>query len=474
MAVNTDSPAAQPGQHLTRQTSPRVLVDVSVLESGTNIVEQLQEFVPTLRLIASLNEVNLSEWDVLITRLAPISNGMGIGSAAEGATEPRGLFAWDQLYPEHLCLLFVMVEESYGRAQAIDAFPSRGPGVPQVVLVQRDRIVGNHIRESTGLPDGLSDLVKRVMVPAVKRRERHSSITRSVVPGSSDAKGKLQFRPFLFGPQDCILAGSYQRSGMASVWVIPWDVPEIPAWLRAALGEWHTLYPTRFPAIPDWDNDPAWKSAAELEIIARKDDAEREILAQIEKLRDVHQALDAELEVERKRADAYERALLTEDGEVLERAVQQALGDLGFEVTNMDEIWPLGQRREDLRVRTAVDPDWVAIVEVKGYSKGAKETDFYKTGRWAEDYIVEAGHRPSARWFVTNHNRQRDPYERGEPFANRQELVAAFAGDGGLVIDTVTLFEMLRIVQSEPSRRDAVRDQLIKATGRLALKEPSS
>ncbi|MGY0388275.1 hypothetical protein ACWZJV_15005 [Nocardioides sp. WG-D5] len=466
--MNTDPAGVHPGQPLTRQVSPRVLVDLSVVKLSEDIVEQLQGFVPTVKVITSHEEVNLTEWDVLVTDQAPINNRLPLGGAAERAGDRSG-FSWRQWFPENLCLLLIMDEEQYGRTQALDVYPPSGRGTPQVALVQRDRIVGSHISESKVLPDGLADLVRRVMVPAVKKRKRHTSIARSVVPGSSDAAGKLQFRPFLFGPENCILAGSYERSEKASVWVIPGDVPDTSAWLREALRDWHTLDPARFPVIPDWDNDPAWKSAAELEIIARKEQVEAEIQVQIDELRNQHEALDAELEVAGERADAYERALLTKDGEVLERAVEQALADLGFEVQNMDEVWPQGQRREDLRVRTTTDTNWVAIVEVKGYTKGAKVTDLYTTGRWAEGFLADEGRRPSARWFVTNHNRQRDPYDRGQPFANNQDLVNAYATDGGLVIDTVTLFEALRLVQADPSRRDEIRDQLINASGRLEL-----
>ncbi|MEU6135856.1 hypothetical protein [Nocardioides sp. NPDC047086] len=467
--MNTDHDGVQPGAYLTRQPGPRVLVHLSLVELGEYIAEQLRRFVPTVKVIESPDEVNLTEWDVLITaqppseeRFVPEANGW----RRPGNYPP----SWKRRYPDQLCLIWLAPENQFNDDVALDVFPPEGEGSrPDVLLVQGEAIVGRHIRESDGLPEGLADLVKRVMVPVVKQRERHTPIARTFVSGFAPPSGLFQIRPFLFGPEDCILAGSYARSEEASVWVIPMDIPDIPAWLREALREWHTLYPTRFPVVPDWDNDPAWKSAAELEIIAHKEQLESEILSQVAKLREQQEALDAELNAERERAEAYERALLAKDGEVLERAVQRALGDLGFEVTNMDEIWPEGKRREDLRAGIASDPEWVAIVEIKGYTKGAKETDLFKTGRWAESFILEKQRRPSARWFVTNHNRQRDPFDRGRPFANKPEVVTNYEADDGLVIDTVTLFEALRIVQSDPSRRNELRDHLANSKGLLTL-----
>ena len=168
----------------------------------------------------------------------------------------------------------------------------------------------------------------------------------------------------------------------------------------------------------------------------------------------------------------YERALLTADGDVLVDAVACALADLGLHVTDMDEHWSDNDRREDLRVFIDGDPDWVAIVEVKGFTKGVKETELQAFGRWAERFILDHQRLPDRRWFVANHDRRREPGDRPAPFAHKPAIIDVFKSQSGLIIDTIALFDALREVRADPSRVEEVRGWLVEALG-LATSIPS-
>lgn len=93
---------------------------------------------------------------------------------------------------------------------------------------------------------------------------------------------------------------------------------------------------------------------------------------------------------------------------------------------------------------------------------GAKETELQNFGRWAERFIMEEHRLPSARWFVTNHQRGVDPGARQAPFENKPATTETFAKSNGTVIDTRALFDVLRLVESRPELAQGAR-RLLKA-----------
>lgn len=465
----------EPGDHLTRQPAPRVLVNLSSADTSAAIAGLLTEFAPTVRTVSWPGEVNLNEWDVLVTWRGPLD--MTTEDEHGGrydSPDSKLIHRWEQEYPRHLCV-FLIVPATRGSLNVLDAYPPSGESdeVPPVAVVQDESTVGSHVRSVKGLSEGLSALIGDTLAPVAKKRTEHSSIRRFVAENvPNDATNALPLRPFLLGPDDCILAGSYERSDQASVWVIPDDCPNLPAWVRAALGEWSELYPSRFPKIPNWDADDAWKSAAELEVTARMDALRTDMLAKIDEYEAANKVLEGELQTARGRAEMYERALLTADGEDLVDAVACALTDIGLHVTDMDQHWPDNDRREDLRVFIDGDPDWVAIVEVKGFTKGVKETELQAFGRWAERFILEHQRLPDRRWFVANHDRRHDPADRPVPFTHKPAIVDVFKSQDGLIIDTVALFDVVREVRVDPSRAEDLRTWLVDALG-LATSMPS-
>jgi hypothetical protein len=281
-----------------------------------------------------------------------------------------------------------------------------------------------------------------------------------VQPENAD---NLALRPFLFGPEHRSLAASYERNRESSVWLLPADIPDPYPWVIEALREWSNLYPDRFPTVPDWQDAPRWRTAQEVDIAAEKATLTDSFTAQFEMFQREMARLDEASAALKVRADRYERALLRADGSLLSDAVACALADLGFHVVDMDQHWPPGDRREDLRVFDEGDPDWVAIVEVKGSKGGTKETDLQAFGRWAERYILDHHQEPSGRWLVTNHSRHVDPDRRSAPFANKPQVLATFSKSNGTVLDTRALFDLLRLTADDPAKRSAAR-ALLKAT----------
>ena len=134
---------------------------------------------------------------------------------------------------------------------------------------------------------------------------------------AGDLVGKAPIRAFLYGPDDTIVAGSYERTDNSAVWLLPRDIERPDLWIVEALHEWHEDYPSRFPSVPDWPQSPEWRTAAERAIHAERDRRRDEIMAAI----DAYQAEDAVLQEQAEQAayggDQYERALLAADGETL-------------------------------------------------------------------------------------------------------------------------------------------------------------
>lgn len=479
-----------PGQTLTQQPGPRVLIHdpgshfnysgqqrYSPGAFDPHLLEiQLSPTVPTVEVARRLSDYNLNEWDCLVTVNKPIR--------FESTTQPSPNYdapsvtvhSWEQSYPNHLSVICVIRS---GDVDLIDVAPSKGTdevGLPPTAILRDADTVGRHIRQVDGLPDHLAAVVRDHLIPVARDRNEHLSFRRWTNSEDPDSiyKDRLPFRPFLLGPDDVILAGSYERNAEASVWLLPEDVPDLFPWVSAALREWHEMYPSRFPARPDWQGASAWKSHAEVIIEANRQAVFGRYRATLEALQTELDALDEQAEAAGAAADQFQRALLTADSDLLAEAVGCSLATLGFHVVDMDEHWPDGDRREDLRVFVDDDPDWVAIVEVKGAKNGARETEVQNFGRWAERFILDEQRLPSARWFVTNHQRQQDPAARQEAFANKPAVLETFAKSGGTVIDTRALFDLVRLVQEKPSRADQARTLLLTSAAALTRVDASA
>lgn len=247
------------------------------------------------------------------------------------------------------------------------------------------------------------------------------------------------------------------------------DISNLEPWLRVALAEWHQLNSDRFPGVPDWSHEAQWMSAEEAVLVGRIRSIEGERQAVLLELERRERGDRDKLARVRTSADAYERALITMQGDGLKDAVVRAFSDLGFQVIDQDENQPSDQHLEDLRLSDPDDPDWVALVEVKGYKRGAKTEAMTQFLRFQRRYMLEARRPPDALWYVVNQFLGRDPASRQPVLHGQDEDVSVFAESGGLIVDTVVLFNLLRQVQDGKLDRAELRARLRGSTGRLDL-----
>ena len=472
------------GRHLTQRPGPRVLIEypgqfyttseggghhLTSIFDASALAERLSATVPTVAVATSLQPYNLNEWDCIVTTIAPVSLEKTEYRKHFDA-EPEHRFSWSQRYPDHMSVVYIV---GSGDVRVIDAFPPTGketPHLPAVAIIRDADAVGLHIRHVEGLPEGLATTVKNELVPRALQRSRHPWFRRWLDGDSDDPHpDAFPLRPFILGPDDVILAGSYERSPEASVWLVPDDLPDPYLWVVEALREWHELYPHQFPLMPEWTSANEWHSTDETTISQQRQVRITQFEQELEAYETDLAKLDESAAAARIRASRYERALLTDDGDSLAEAVASALAQLGFHVVDMDQHWAAGDRREDLRVFDDDDPDWVAIVEVKGAKNGAKETEVQNFGRWAERFILDERRLPDARWFVTNHQRGIDPNARQAPFANKPAVITMFAKSGGKVIDTRALFDLIQTVNSSPELCPAAK-RLLKGQGALLVR----
>lgn len=155
--------------------------------------------------------------------------------------------------------------------------------------------------------------------------------------------------------------------------------------------------------------------------------------------------------------------MLTGTGDELVQAVAGALTRLGFVVEDRDAIGAR-EKLEDLRVR---DGDWIALCEVKGYTKGGSVTDMVKINRFVERYVRDTNAWPDARWYVVNQFKDRDPSSRMQLLRGQDEDVEGFAESNGLAIDTRSLFLLDKAVANGEIDKGKARTLLREAVGRF-------
>jgi hypothetical protein len=307
--------------------------------------------------------------------------------------------------------------------------------------------------------------------PVLRTRHRHEYFAyepfSSVAATSRDPGSKLLI-PFAETADGRVLAGRYDRFQTAEAWVLPSDVPDLVAWVSAALAEWHTRDRDRFPGSPEWSRQPAWATHDERKLLGDLDAIRTEREAVLERLDHRERELVATLAAAQEAADAYERALLTSNDDPLVQAVLQAFTELGFSVTDADVAPDRTEKLEDLRVKDASAPDWVALVEVKGYGKGAQTGALTQFFRFERRYRQRTGRQPDALWYIANQFKDRDPATRQKILQSNEADVSNFADVGGLVLDTVELFHLLDAVRSGYITAGDARRSLRETTGRFS------
>lgn len=472
----------RPGQIVNEQPRPRVLVTGFQQEDAEAVASVAAEVAPTVSIELYLPSVDLSEYDCVITAGEYLRVDTDTHPREEEYrgryTDPPTWWRWRQEFPPHVSI-FRILDGSRNVDAIADMRPSEGEGesVGHAVVFLETHVPGRYVRYAQGLPDEIAELVKRHLAPAAQGRKDHITVSaRSLEqraedePATTTEPNPFELRPLLYGPSDEILAATYMRSAEASVWLLPLDlIGDLRSWLVAALREWHQIYPKRFPAVADWTRAASWATPTEADLMRKLRDADEAL----DRARAEHEAtvaaLDEALSVGRTDGDAYERALVTATGTPLEVAVSRALTELGFVVQNMDDVWPMDARREDFRITDPDEPGWLAIGEAKGFSKGVSEAGLMNLMKYTTMYANEEQQTPRRQWYLANQFLREDPTTRPLALNGRDDVVAAFAGAGGLLIDTRDLFVVLMDARQHPERHSETRASMRAMTGRFAM-----
>ena len=268
---------------------------------------------------------------------------------------------------------------------------------------------------------------------------------------------KLERRNVLAAVLDSRAGEEFKPPSGALVWLPAIARARLKEWLTFAIGLWHEQAPDRFPINADWETEDQWASPDELEA--------RDALGQFDTGEEARRvasaahraALAARLE-KTAPSGVDARRLITADGKDLVMAVSAALETLGFTVTDADHLPEhKSAKQEDLRVQLG---DWIALAEVKGYTKGAKSNDLNQISKAAATFAL-GGKAVDALWYVVNANRTIDPAVRDVPLQSDPDTVNSFSSIWNLrVIDTRELFRLRRAVQDGTITKMGAQEQL--------------
>lgn len=428
---------------------PRVLIVGDGV--AAEVAEATRELAPTVGLAETLAGVRQEEWDAIVTATTPVAKTNDYG-------HPYGA-------DEHP---YVVAFVDRGQAGLVDEC-----NPVQIRTGSSSRTDRSEVRLSTGRTcrefvapthddAELNDLVLQDLRPAVGRREQYWFLEPQRDPP--------QWRPLLVDADGHALAASYRRSATGGETVlVPADVTSPVRWLRWCLRRWRATDPARFGGLlRDWASDERWLSVEELAAAARRDEYRARRTRVLADLETERVALDTAASEAAAGAGAGIRRLLTAQGDDLRHVVQTTLEALGFVVDDMDDVKKAIRSAllEDLRVTDPGAPGWCALVEVRGYARGAQLGDLARIERFTLNFVEETGRRPDVRWYVVNHFRDISPGERPLPLASNPVEVAEFAAHDGAIIDTRTLFGLARtLTGAAPDQLNAAREVLRARSG---------
>ena len=245
--------------------------------------------------------------------------------------------------------------------------------------------------------------------------------------------------------------------------VVPTDV--VP-WLRWLMAKARGVTPDAFPERTDWHEDVHWappQLQAALTERARLTAEHQEYLVELERRT---QVLDAGVTAEIASAESGPWRLLRKQGKEFENAVADALETLGFKVDRRDT--PDGEPKlEDLRISDSTEPDWVALAECKGLTKGAQARAVRQiTGRPVHAFNREHGRGPDALYYIVNHNIPLPPPDRPEPLESDPVTISVLAENGGAVIDSRALLRAQITAMTDPQAKPQLRAAMRASRGR--------
>ena len=467
---------------INQQPRPRVLIVGFHSSSFGENDEALRPLVGTLKRSKGLDQEFLADWDALVTD-QPLFNPPSIGGVR---------------LPDHLSVIyFASGGPAKGNREVLDSSPEGS----RHVAVQSGHF-GRELRTGQNVAVDVALLLKESrFLDVLAGRESHMyfTVTQRAGQSSADFAGgsgegavhaagfsrppappqtvptqTYQLVPFITTSDGQVLAGRYSRSDQAEVWLLPHDIPNWPAWFMLALREFHQMHPDRFPGLPNWTMEPQWQTEVEQAAVVALADLELERQRVLDELDSREEQLRSRLATATEQADQYERVLITGQHDQLEDAVSRALREIGFNVERSDRTAVPGDRLQDLLVRDPAHVEWVALVEVKGYTGGAKTAGITQLLRYQARYTAANGRSAAALWYIPNQFLARDPGQRPLVLSSADEDVTIFAEDGGLVIDTLQLFRLLIRVRRHDMTAQAARDALRAQTGRFDSPSPKT
>lgn len=323
---------------------------------------------------------------------------------------------------------------------------------------------GHELLIPQGLSEERANLVKRHIIPLLPLYPEVRAVLRQPSLIADE-----EWLPLLENADGEAIAVIYRpHRGAREVWYFPEEADHaLDAILRVAFTEWNAQDPNRFPSSPSWTSDARWMSAEQQQrvlTLRHEIDSAREhvdhwasVIRESEVKLDV---LDGDVE------QSPQRKLLMATGDDLVQAVAYALKAFEFDVVDLDELVTEGvAKTADLVVS---EDDWIAIVEVKGYAKGAKSNDLMDVMKHRRAYERRYGCDAGNMWYVANIFRTQSPESRPEIFTGADDQLDSFADPDGLVIDTRELFDLLKQVESGDVSPASARAVLKNSTGRFS------
>lgn len=253
------------------------------------------------------------------------------------------------------------------------------------------------------------------------------------------------------------------------IWCLPefLDNSEIVKWIKVLIKRWGQVSPEILEDDLDWTKSDRWTTKNERTASEGIIDNIEQFDAQLKKHEDDLQQLKNSADYIKKSADVRRRVLLEGQGDALKDQVATVLSEFGFTVTDKDGTGKKGDLLEDLELSTQFDQTkWTAIVEVRGYKRGAAVSDLQRLHRMASRYEkANPSISLNARFYIVNHDFETLPDKRMPALRSNPEDVEVFSEDNGVVIDTLYLYSLWLDYNAGIISEDVARRLLISAQG---------
>lgn len=321
------------------------------------------------------------------------------------------------------------------------------------------------VMDNPGEQFDFRSLITDTLLPNVHRGGDYDVVA---VSGRTDHK----IIPMMWEQGGRAIAAVVEFPELKSFWSVPSQATDRLRWIEFFLNVMKRTHPECFPPEQvGLTND--WRTSGELDAHRAVMD-HKAVTAQIIQEREQElAALEEQMEAATEAADSGDRILLTTQGDVLVKQVTEVLTGFGFVVEDRDQVSAANKasKKEDLRIThpTVGADDWVAVVEVKGYRRGAKANDLRQLATAVGVFSVQEQRMPSAQWYVVNHHRTEPAQLRPEPLVSNGDEVEGFATDGGLVVDTRWLFQLKKRVDMGAMTATEAAEALVFQTGVFTL-----